>query len=217
MVCPKCNHTNSEASGHCEKCATPLPLSEQTLLTGVRGWSVPAGEIIIRLLGQGVMGAVYQAHDRELEREVALKVIRGEMAANPEILKRFKRELTLARQITHKNVIRIFDLGQVDEIKFMSMEYIEGEDLQSALRRKKKLEPAEAAVSMAQVCRALEAAHNVSDVEPAGGWVMVRPGGKFACVTKKRIGGFPPQVLIMLGSQALGPVMQLGIEQAGVR
>ena len=115
---------------------------------------------IVKMLGQGGMGAVYHAHDRELEREVALKVIRSDMAANPEILRRFKQELILARQITHKNVIRIFDLGQADGIKFITMEYIEGEDLQGLIRRKKKLEPAEAATIMAQVCRALEAAHN---------------------------------------------------------
>jgi serine/threonine protein kinase len=78
------------------------------------------------------------ATDRELEREVALKVIRSDMATNPEILKRFKQELILARQITHKNVIRIFDLGQSDGIKFITMEYIEGEDLQSVLKRKRK-------------------------------------------------------------------------------
>ncbi len=82
------------------------------------------------------------------------------MAANPEILRRFKQELILARQITHKNVIRIFDLGQADGVKFITMEYIEGENLQSVLRRKKKLEPAEAANILAQVCRALEAAHH---------------------------------------------------------
>src|SRR5258708_7856474 len=114
---------------------------------------------IIRLLGQGGMGAVYQAHDRELERQVALKVIRGDMAANPEILRRFKQELILARQITHKNVIRIFDLGQADGIKFITMEYIEGQDLQGLLKQKKKLEPADAAKIIAQVCRALEVAH----------------------------------------------------------
>jgi eukaryotic-like serine/threonine-protein kinase len=151
-----------------------------TLATGGQGWSVPAqggiavagepkaigaGTIlgdryqIIRMLGQGGMGAVYHAHDRELERHVALKVIRSDMAANPEILKRFKQELILARQITHKNVIRIFDLGQANGIKFITMEYIEGEDLQGLLRRQKKLDPNEAATIMAQICRALEAAH----------------------------------------------------------
>ncbi|MGC2527846.1 MAG: protein kinase [Candidatus Acidiferrum sp.] len=164
----------------CAKCTTPLPLSDQTLATAGQGWSVPdaAGVVssaavvqlgpgseigsryeIVRLLGQGGMGAVYQAHDRELDRQVAIKVIRADMAANPEILRRFKQELILARQITHKNVIRIFDLGQADGVKFITMEYIEGENLQGVLRRKKKLEPAEAANIMAQVCRALEAAH----------------------------------------------------------
>ena len=164
----------------CVKCTTPLPLNDQTLATGGQGWSVPVahgvvssstlaqlnpGSLIgaryeiIRLLGQGGMGAVYQAHDKELGRQVAIKVIRPDMASNPEILQRFKQELILARQITNKNVIRIYDLGQADGIKFITMEYIEGENLQSLLRRKKKLEPAEAANIMAQVCRALEAAH----------------------------------------------------------
>ncbi len=181
MVCPECSYENPDTSVQCEKCTTPLPLSDQTLATGGQGWSVPAADgvisaaaivqlspgtaigsryEIVRLLGQGGMGAVYQAHDRELDRQVAIKVIRADMAANPEILRRFKQELILARQITHKNVIRIFDLGQADGIKFITMEYIEGENLQSALRRKKKLEPTEVANILAQVCRALEAAHN---------------------------------------------------------
>jgi len=180
MVCPECSYENPDTSVVCEKCTTPLPLSDQTLATGGQGWSVPAADGIIssnsviqltpgssigsryeivRLLGQGGMGAVYQAHDRELERQVAIKVIRSDMAANPEILRRFKQELILARQVTHKNVIRIFDLGQAEGIKFITMEYIEGENLQSVLRRKKKLEPREAANILAQVCRALEAAH----------------------------------------------------------
>ena len=180
MVCPQCSFENPDTSAQCAKCTTPLPLSDQTLATAGQGWSVPdaAGVVssaaivqlgpgseignryeIVRLLGQGGMGAVYQAHDRELDRQVAIKVIRADMAANPEILRRFKQELILARQITHKNVIRIFDLGQADGIKFITMEYIEGENLQGVLRRKKKLEPAEAANIMAQVCRALEAAH----------------------------------------------------------
>ena len=179
MVCPACSHTNAEELVQCEECSTPLPFSDQTIGTGLRGWSVPASDVvvatalkpltpgtilgeryeIIRLLGQGGMGAVYQAHDRELERQVALKVIRGDMAANPEILRRFKQELILARQITHKNVIRIFDLGQAHGIKFITMEYIEGQDLQGLLKQKKKLEPADAAKIIAQVCRALEVAH----------------------------------------------------------
>ncbi|MGA2611316.1 MAG: hypothetical protein ABSH01_28040, partial [Terriglobia bacterium] len=65
---------------------------------------------ILELLGQGGMGAVYKARDREVDRLVALKVIRPELAGHPDVLRRFKQELILARQVTHKNVIRIFDL-----------------------------------------------------------------------------------------------------------
>ena len=91
---------------------------------------------IVKLLGEGGMGAVYRAHDRELGPVVALTVIRPELAANPEILKRFKQELILARQITHRNVIRIFDLGQADGMRFITMEFIEGEDSENILRGK---------------------------------------------------------------------------------
>src|SRR5207302_3606241 len=70
---------------------------------------------IIHMLGEGGMGAVYKAKDIELDRVIALKVIRPELASNPEILQRFKQELILARQVTDRNVIRIFDLGRSEE------------------------------------------------------------------------------------------------------
>jgi len=114
---------------------------------------------ILSLLGQGGMGAVYKAHDIELERLVALKIIRPELTTNPEMLRRFKQELILARQVTHRNVIRIFDLGQADGFKFITMEYLEGEDLRAILKKKGKLPPDEAARIVLQICRALEVAH----------------------------------------------------------
>jgi len=75
------------------------------------------------------MGAVYKSRDQELDRVVALKVIRPEFANNPEIVRMFKQELILARQVTHRNVIRIFDLGLADGLRFITMQYVEGEDL----------------------------------------------------------------------------------------
>jgi eukaryotic-like serine/threonine-protein kinase len=114
---------------------------------------------IVQLLGQGGMGAVYKARDKDLDRNVALKLIRPELAKNPEILRRFKQELILARQITHKNVIRIFDLGQFGHIKFITMDFVEGQDLRHLLKDKGKFPPQEAARIMLQICRALEAAH----------------------------------------------------------
>ena len=116
---------------------------------------------ILQLLGEGGMGAVYKATDRELDRFVALKVIRPELASNPAILARFKQELLLAHQVTHRNVIRIYDLGDAEGIKFITMEFIEGKDLRSLIRDKQKYAPEEAVDVIQQVCQALEAAHNV--------------------------------------------------------
>ena len=114
---------------------------------------------ILQLLGEGGMGAVYKARDVELEREVALKVIRPEMAEHPEILQRFKQELILARQITDRNVIRIFDIGEAGKTKFITMEYLEGENLHQILKRQGKLEVAEAIAIMEQAASGLAAAH----------------------------------------------------------
>ena len=114
---------------------------------------------ILQLLGEGGMGAVYQARDVELEREVALKVTLPEMAEHTEILQRFKQELILARQITDRNVIRIFDIGEAGKIKFITMEYLEGENLHQILKRQGKLEVAEAIGIMEQAASGLAAAH----------------------------------------------------------
>ena len=93
---------------------------------------------IHKMLGMGGMGAVYKARDMEVERVVGLKVIRPDLAGNPAILARFKQELVLARQVTHKNIIRIYDLNEADGVKFITMEFIEGEDLRTILPSKGK-------------------------------------------------------------------------------
>ena len=116
---------------------------------------------ILQLLGEGGMGAVYCARDREVNRMVALKVIRPELTGNSAILNRFKQELVLSHQVTHKNVVRIYDMGDADGIKFITMEYIEGQDLRSLIAQQKIFHPEEAVEMMRQVCRALEAAHAV--------------------------------------------------------
>src|SRR4051812_14702098 len=135
---------------------------------------------ILRVLGEGGMGAVYQARDQELERVIALKVIRPELAGNPSILQRFKQELILARHVTHKNVIRIYDLGEADGVKFITMEYVDGEDLRGLLRRQTKLSPSEAVDIIIQICRALDCAHSEGvihrDLKPQN--VMRDPQGR---------------------------------------
>src|SRR5437773_2024236 len=114
---------------------------------------------ILRILGQGGMGAVYQARDNELDRTIALKVIRPELASNPSILQRFKQELILSRHVTHKNVVRIFDLGEAEGTKFITMEFVEGDDLRSVLRQHGKFSARKTVAMVQQICRALEAAH----------------------------------------------------------
>jgi eukaryotic-like serine/threonine-protein kinase len=116
---------------------------------------------ILNILGVGGMGAVYQALDLELNRTIALKVIRPDLAGNQSIIDRFKQELILATQVTHKNVVRIYDLGEADGVKFITMEFVEGQDLRSLIHERTKLPAEEAIEIMRQACRALEAAHTV--------------------------------------------------------
>jgi serine/threonine protein kinase/Flp pilus assembly protein TadD len=129
---------------------------------------------IIRELGVGGMGAVYQAWDEELGVAVALKLVRpgaGDPAAARELELRFKRELLLARQVTHKNVVRIHDLGEVDGIKYITMPFVEGSDLAHILEAEGKL-PVDRTLAIArQVASGLRAAHDVGivhrDLKPA--------------------------------------------------
>jgi len=116
---------------------------------------------ILGTVGEGGMGAVYKSYDRELGRMVALKVIRPELANSPDILQRFKQEILLASKVTDRNIIRIYDLGDADGVRFITMEYVEGEDLRGLLQRHRKIPPIEAVGIMEQVVSGLQAAHRV--------------------------------------------------------
>jgi eukaryotic-like serine/threonine-protein kinase len=126
-----------------------------------RGFLLGQRYEIISLLGEGGMGAVYKAKDIELNRTIALKTIRREYAGNPAIIERFKQELILSTQVTHRNVVRIYDLGEAEGMKFITMEYVEGEDLRTLIHLRRKLPAEEAVEIVQQVCKALEAAHAV--------------------------------------------------------
>ena len=114
---------------------------------------------VLEKIGSGGMGEVFRARDERLGRDVALKLIRPELASSPSILARFKQELLLSRQVTHKNVIRIYDLGDADGVKFITMEFVEGEDLRAILTREGKVSPKEAINIIRQACTGLQAAH----------------------------------------------------------
>lgn len=112
------------------------------------------------LLGRGGMGLVYKAHDGELDRTVALKLVRPELTLDSEAMRRFKQELLLASRISHKNILRIHDLGDVQGVKFISMAYVEGPDLHHVLKEQGRL-PIDRVVAIArQLVSALEAAHS---------------------------------------------------------
>jgi eukaryotic-like serine/threonine-protein kinase len=111
------------------------------------------------LLGQGGMGRVYKAYDRELNRTVALKVVREGMMGDANTLSRFKQELVLASKISHKHILRIHDLGEVNGVKFITMAYVDGQDLYQIIRLNPIL-PLERMVNFAtQLADALAAAH----------------------------------------------------------
>ncbi len=116
------------------------------------------------VLGTGGMGAVYRARDLELNRTVALKVIRPELLSNPEAVDRFKREVLLASQVTHRNVLRIHDLGEAGHLKFLSMHYVDGTDLHEILRRDGPLPFDKALPIVRQIAGALQAAHDAGVV-----------------------------------------------------
>jgi serine/threonine protein kinase/tetratricopeptide (TPR) repeat protein len=139
------------------------------------GQQFSARYIIVRLLGIGGMGAVYQAWDTELSVMVAVKVVRPEVtkdaSAARDIERRFKQELLLARQVTHRNVVRIHDMGEIDGIKYITMPFIEGEDLASVLRKTGRPDTARVMAIARQVASGLRAAHDAGvvhrDLKPA--------------------------------------------------
>jgi len=133
------------------------------------------------LLGFGGMGAVYKAWDTQVDIPVALKVVRSEATADPamtrQLDRRFKRELLLARQVTHKNVVRIHDLGKVGDVKYITMTYIDGEDLAHVQKRESTLSVVDALKVLRPALSGLVAAHEAGvvhrDLKPAN--IMVEP------------------------------------------
>src|SRR4051795_2892420 len=139
---------------------------------------------ILRVLGAGGMGVVYQAWDDALGVAVALKVIRPEVLEDPyaarDVERRFKRELVLARQVTHKNVVRIHDLGEINGIKYITMPYVEGSDLATTLRHAGQLTPSRALRIARGIVAGLVAAHKAGvvhrDLKPAN--IMIDSDGE---------------------------------------
>ena len=115
---------------------------------------------IIALLGRGGMGEVYRADDLELGQPVSLKFLPSSLAQSPGALERFRAEVRNARQVSHPNVCRVYDIGEYQGLHFLTMEFVDGEDLATLLRRIGKLPAAKANEVAGQLCAGLAAAHD---------------------------------------------------------
>jgi serine/threonine protein kinase len=134
---------------------------------------------LVAMLGRGGMGEVYRADDLTLAQPVALKFLSAGVAGDDSRLAQFHNELRVARQVSHKNVVRLYDLGDADGRRFLTMEYVDGEDLASLLRRIGRI-PQDKAVELArQLCAGVAAAHERGvlhrDLKPAN--VMIDGDG----------------------------------------
>ncbi len=191
MKCPKCETVNPADSKFCKECATSLPSSDKPQISVTRTLETTADEFargtlfagryeIIEELGVGGMGKVYRAHDTKLNEEVALKLIKPEIAAYKKTVERFHNEIKIARQISHKNVCRTHDLHQEGETLFLTMEYVRGEDLKSLIHRTKTLSAGTALSIARQVAEGLGEAHKLGithrDLKP--GNIMIDKDGQ---------------------------------------
>ena len=135
---------------------------------------------LLDLLGTGGMASVYRARDTQLEETVALKVISRELASEPDAMARFRREVVLARRVTHRNVARSFDIGEHDGQLFLTMELVEGESAGELLLRVGRLSEPEAIRIALEVCAGLAAAHAAGvvhrDLKPAN--VLIAKDGR---------------------------------------
>ena len=154
----------------------PAPVDVSNTIRVLDGELRPGGRVaerfvVERLLGRGGMGAVYVCRDERLGESVALKVVAGLSAMNPDAHERLRREGAIARRITHPNVVRLHDLGEHEGLVFLSMEYVAGESLEALLRRRGALAVGEVAALCRQLCEGLAAAHAVGavhrDLKPA--------------------------------------------------
>ena len=163
--------------------AVSLPLSSSDPIGGGRfvpGQIVAERYRIVALAGRGGMGEVYRAEDLKLAQIVAIKFLPESLSKDPGALARFHSEVRIARQVSHPNVCRMFDIGDADGVTFLTMEYVDGEDLSSLVRRIGRLSPDKATEIARQTCAGLAAAHERGvihrDLKPAN--LMLDSAGK---------------------------------------
>ncbi len=172
MMCPKCRSENNENSRFCSHCASPFPWPENPSEPSLEGEAensldLPPGSVfsdryrIVEVLGHGGMGRVYKAFDAEIEEIVSLKLINPEITADRSTIERFQNELRLARRISHKNVCRLYHFSRSNGNYYITMEYVQGEDLKRMIRMTGQFNAAAAVDIAIQLCNGLAEAHSL--------------------------------------------------------
>jgi serine/threonine protein kinase/tetratricopeptide (TPR) repeat protein len=195
--CPKCNSENPETSRFCADCGTQLGVSEEKPIELIKSiehtetLQAPREELttgstfagryqIIEELGKGGMGKVYKADDVELKEKVALKLIKPEISADKNTVERFQNELKFARKIVHKNVGRMYDLGKEEGSYYITMEFVEGQDLKGLIRQSGQLAVGTTISIANQICEGLAEAHKLGvvhrDLKPSN--IMIDKDGQ---------------------------------------
>ncbi len=173
--CPKCHFENPDDTIYCGKCATQLKSSEEISASPTETIETPKEELttgstfagryqIVEELGKGGMGKVYRVVDKKLDEEVALKLIKPEIASDRKTVERFSKELKFARKIVHKNVGRMYELMEDEGRYFITMEYVSGQDLKGLIRQTGQLTVGKSISIAKQVCEGLAEAHKLGVV-----------------------------------------------------
>ena len=179
-LCPACERLSSFFTRTLDPVRDPTgPLEGGKAHAFAPGHSFGERYTIVELVGAGGMGQVYKALDKRLNRTVALKLIRPGLQMKMASLQRFRRELTLAQQVSHPNVCRVHDLGEVEGALYISMEFIHGQALEDLMRSMGHLSPRQTITLGRQICAGLTAVHEREivhrDLKPSN--VMVDRSG----------------------------------------
>ena len=172
MKCPKCHFENPEDTDFCGKCAASLHPSKEILSSRTKTLrrsvqELPMGSLfagryqIIEEIGKGGMGRVYKVFDKKIKEMIALKLLNPEIRLNEKTIERFHNELKFARKISHKNICRLYHLSEENEIHYITMEYVDGEDLKSTIRRVGQLTIGKAVSIAKQMCEGMIEAHRL--------------------------------------------------------